>query len=139
MNLDLDQLEAVAKDAAVSPASYIFDPQEVLALIARVRELETDRDEWKAQHENLLEVKRQDIGALSSKVIALQQANKRWQELQPLRKAATVILNNAIKYKKIIKPKLCQAHDCTETKVEGHHPDYGHPLSVVWLCNKHHR
>lgn len=71
--------------------------------------------------------------------LAHQQANKRWQELQPLRKAAAIILNNAIKYKKIIKPDLCQVPDCTETKLEGHHPDYGQPLSVVWLCNKHHR
>ena len=27
---------------------------------------------------------------------------------------------------------------CGEEQVEIHHPDYSHPLSVTWLCNKHH-
>lgn len=67
------------------------------------------------------------------------EANKRWQELQPLRRAASTILGNAVRRGKIIKPPICQVPDCTETKVEGHHPDYDQPLSVVWLCNKHHR
>lgn len=28
---------------------------------------------------------------------------------------------------------------CGETKVHAHHPDYSHPLSVVWLCAEHHK
>ncbi|MCA9324646.1 hypothetical protein KDA23_01075 [Candidatus Saccharibacteria bacterium] len=28
---------------------------------------------------------------------------------------------------------------CGEDKVEAHHPDYNEPLTVVWLCNKHHK
>jgi hypothetical protein len=67
------------------------------------------------------------------------EANKRWQELQPLRKAASTILRSAVKRGRIIKPSICQVPTCIETKIEGHHPDYGQPLSVVWLCNKHHR
>jgi len=30
----------------------------------------------------------------------------------------------------------CQ--DCGATHVEAHHPDYSLPLSVEWLCRKHH-
>jgi hypothetical protein len=67
------------------------------------------------------------------------EANKRWKEEQPLRKAATTIVNNALKYGRIFKPNFCSIPGCNETKVEGHHPDYGMPLDVIWLCNKHHR
>jgi hypothetical protein len=28
---------------------------------------------------------------------------------------------------------------CGNLNVEAHHPDYGFPLSVVWLCKAHHR
>lgn len=27
---------------------------------------------------------------------------------------------------------------CGETKVDGHHADYGKPLEVIWLCRRHH-
>lgn len=28
---------------------------------------------------------------------------------------------------------------CGEKKSQAHHPDYGKPLSVVWLCTRHHQ
>lgn len=34
---------------------------------------------------------------------------------------------------------VCAVPDCSCTKVEGHHPDYSAPLSVVWLCDQHHK
>ena len=67
------------------------------------------------------------------------EAVKKWQEKHANRRAANVLLGNAIKYGRVIPFEFCQVFGCTETKVEGHHPDYGQPLSVVWLCNKHHR
>lgn len=27
---------------------------------------------------------------------------------------------------------------CGKAKTQGHHPDYSEPLSVIWLCQKHH-
>lgn len=29
--------------------------------------------------------------------------------------------------------------ECGSLDVEGHHPDYSQPLSVVWLCKEHHQ
>ncbi len=36
-----------------------------------------------------------------------------------------------------IKKKNCIV--CGSDKSEAHHPDYNYPLSVVWLCDKHHK
>lgn len=32
----------------------------------------------------------------------------------------------------------CEYADCTQAKVEAHHPDYSQPLEVLWLCRTHH-
>ncbi len=42
---------------------------------------------------------------------------------------------HAIKFGILIR-KPCSV--CFETKVDGHHYDYNKPLSVIWLCHKHH-
>jgi hypothetical protein len=37
-----------------------------------------------------------------------------------------------------VKRLPCEIAGCKETKTEGHHPDYNEPLTVLWLCKKHH-
>lgn len=59
----------------------------------------------------------------------------KWKDSNKNKRAAHVILGNAIKYKKITKlPCLI----CGNLDVEGHHPDYDRPLDVIWLCTTHH-
>jgi len=36
-----------------------------------------------------------------------------------------------------IKKKPCEI--CGDPNTEAHHPDYGKPLEVVWLCDYHHK
>ncbi len=64
----------------------------------------------------------------NTRLKALAQNNK-------LRRAANVITGNAIRDKKLIKLP-CEV--CGKKKVEAHHDDYNYPLSVRWLCRKHH-
>jgi hypothetical protein len=45
-------------------------------------------------------------------------------------------LNNAVNAGHLIRQPC---FICGELKTEGHHPDYDQPLSVVWLCVKHHK
>lgn len=66
---------------------------------------------------------------------AHKRAIKNWQEKNQIRRAAHVILNNALRNKTVI-PQQCW--ECGK-KAEAHHPDYSRPLDVVWLCKKHHR
>lgn len=68
---------------------------------------------------------------------AATRAKKRWIEINPVKRAANVILGNAIRDGKIQKPGLCS--ECGYTgRIHGHHDDYAFPLSVRWLCAQCH-
>jgi len=62
-------------------------------------------------------------------------ASTAWMRKHPNRRAASHILNNAIKYGKVQR-QLCFI---CGAKAHAHHPDYDRPLDVVWLCPKHHK
>ena len=61
---------------------------------------------------------------------------RRRKEKYPERHRAKYAVKNAIKRGKLV-AQPCWV--CGETKTHGHHPDYGAPLDVVWLCEPHHR
>ena len=56
-------------------------------------------------------------------------------ERNPIKRAAHIIVGNAIRDKKLFKMS-CER--CSELNVHAHHDDYALPLSVRWLCTKHH-
>ncbi len=58
----------------------------------------------------------------------------------PERRAAHVVLGNAVRDGRIEPwPACAHPEGCESSKVEAHHPDYGRPLDVVWLCPAHHK
>ena len=60
-----------------------------------------------------------------------------WEKRNPEKKYAIVTLNNAVRDGKVIRVTMCEV--CKGTKnVEAHHADYSKPLTVRWLCKKHH-
>lgn len=65
-------------------------------------------------------------------------AVKRWEANHPERKRASTAVHNAIRDGKLIPWPVCAVPECS-SKPEGHHPDYGRPLDVVWLCDAHHK
>lgn len=52
------------------------------------------------------------------------------------RRAARVAVSNAVRDGRLLKNN-CQ--HCGDARAQGHHPDYGKPLEVIWLCNACHR
>lgn len=60
---------------------------------------------------------------------------RRYKHAHPERHAAHAEMTKAIRSGRLI-PQPCEK--CGEEKVEGHHDDYSRPLSVRWLCKKHH-
>jgi hypothetical protein len=57
--------------------------------------------------------------------------------MHPAERAASTIVNNAIRDGRLTKGP-CEKCG-TRVHVHGHHDDYTKPLSVRWLCAKHHR
>ncbi len=60
-----------------------------------------------------------------------------WRQRYPDRYKAHCTLNNAVRDRKIIKPKNCEICGKNST-LHGHHEDYRNPLIVVWLCEACH-
>lgn len=58
-----------------------------------------------------------------------------WRNKNPLKRTAQRKVNNAIKCGRLVR-KNCEV--CNAAKVDAHHDDYEKPLTVRWLCRKHH-
>ena len=66
---------------------------------------------------------------------AIKRAHKKYIELNPLRRAAHIAVTNALRDGKLQRLPCFECGDIAEA----HHPDYGRPLDVIWLCVKHHK
>jgi len=70
--------------------------------------------------------------------LAKKKATQTYKAKHPMRYAAHIIVNNAIRDKKLIAEKNCSV--CSSTiNIEGHHDDYTKPMDVRWLCEKCHK
>lgn len=70
---------------------------------------------------------------------AVTKAKKEWDKRNPIKKAASSAVGNAVRDGKLNKPFECECCGSSKTTIYGHHEDYSKPLSVRWLCNTCHR
>lgn len=66
---------------------------------------------------------------------SLARRQRRYREANPVKAAARAAVNRAV-MSGALRKMPCEVCGCHE--VDGHHDDYAKPLSVRWLCRKHH-
>jgi hypothetical protein len=96
---------------------------------------------WKASHRNeCAERERRRLQTVEGRA-NLAERIRRYRERaasQP-KELARKALARAVRLGQIVRPEVCAA--CSERprkKLDAHHPDYGKPLEVVWLCRRCH-
>jgi hypothetical protein len=62
-----------------------------------------------------------------------------WNERNPEKRAAHIVVGNAIRDGKLVKgPCEFAAEGGCSGRIEAHHDDYLKPLEVRWFCSAHH-
>jgi len=69
---------------------------------------------------------------------SLRKSKEKYISTNIVKRAAHIILGNAIRGGKITKSSSCSQCNANDVRIQGHHDDYAYPLSVRWLCSKCH-
>ena len=69
---------------------------------------------------------------------AMLKARKNWLEKNPIKRAAQIMVGNAVRDGRLYKNKSCESCGQSPKRLHGHHDDYAYPLQVRWLCQKCH-
>ena len=67
--------------------------------------------------------------------IAAKRNKAKWLKRNPIKRAAHIILGNAVSKGSIKKLYSCESCGVTGVRIHGHHDDYAKPLEVKWLCS----
>lgn len=77
-----------------------------------------------------------DYAATARGRMVMNIAKGKWDRLNPHKKRCAMTVGNAIRCGRL-RRKPCEKCG-SESMVHAHHDDYSKPLSVRWLCPKHH-
>ena len=66
------------------------------------------------------------------------QQSQIYRKRYPRRHKAVRTLNNRLRYNHQLRAGQC-ASCCGTNRLQAHHPDYEHPLQVIWLCEPCHK
>lgn len=103
-------------------------------LSARCRDCQREYDKARLKDPKRMKARR-DYQKTESGKLAHGNACKKWVEKNQIKRAAHIIVGNALRDGKLVKAP-CEI--CGVKNSHGHHDDYAQPLSVMWLCDFHH-
>jgi len=61
-------------------------------------------------------------------------AKKAWRERNAVKNGASIIVGNAVRDGRLIKPDYCESCRNKPNRLHGHHDNYAFALQVRWLC-----
>jgi hypothetical protein len=70
--------------------------------------------------------------------ISQNKAKVKWGERNPIKKAASTLFGNWLRYNQESKKDKCESCDSEHPRMHAHHDDYMKPFDVRWLCPKCH-
>lgn len=93
-------------------------------------------DAWRFQNQPQVKQRHKRYQSTPEGRDAMRKARELWMSANPEKRAAHVLLGNAVRDGRVEKPKFCTR--CGEfypsRKIHAHHHDYTKPLDVTWLC-----
>lgn len=93
-------------------------------------------DAWRFKNDPRVRARHKKYLSTPEGISAMRRAQYEWIMSNPEKRAAHVILGNAVRGGRISKPKNCSSCGSFYPKrnIHGHHHDYTKPLDVTWLC-----
>lgn len=97
---------------------------------------ERDQKRYDENRDDMLE-KRRAYQKIEAGKAAHFRATQKYKETSPKKRAAHIQVGNALRGG-LLRKGPCEICGTTR-QVVGHHDDYDRPLSVRWLCERHHK
>lgn len=108
---------------------------------AKKAEYYKEYDAWRYKNDPKVEARHKRYQETDVGIAAMRRSQYKWINNNPEARAAHILVGNAIKGGRLVKPDHCAV--CEEftpsRKLHGHHDDYSKPLDVVWMCWQCHR
>ena len=104
-------------------------------LAAKCKECQKEYDKQRLKDPKRMKMRR-DYQKTEAGKIAHNRATKKWSEANTVKRAAHILIGNAVRDGRITK-KPCEKCGIT-SPVHAHHDDYAKPMEVRWLCDTDH-
>ena len=96
------------------------------------------RDAKRFQEDPRVKERHARYAATPAGLRSISRSKAKWLSNNSDKRAAYVILGNAVRGGRKDKPDSCSICGCKHYRIHGHHEDYTKPLDVIWCCPQCH-